>query len=224
MNLMHPGGGSGDHMGISIADSVHVGRGRFARASVNVTRADVVGRAVLVLAAWFHRGRFVLVGAVNVVSVLARVGGAVVEELHDSVSAKGEASAKEGADPVNPVVAREADDDGRAKGASRVGRSASVVCASQVGNEKRSANTDGGKECGAVLLNGEEVDGKHQLGSQEHLEEDALHWLGTISKSVSNLEGTGEDAIDNTSGCNTCDELCRDDHGSAEGLDSTDEN
>lgn len=147
----------------------------------------------------------------DVCVILARVGGVVLQPLHERVHAKREDRAHARAQPVDPVIPNEPGDDSGTEGSGRVDGGAGEVCASNVCNEDGDSNADGGKEGGSMLLHREEVDGEDELRCEEHLEEETLDDAGAVAQRVGDTQRAGQEAICHGSCCDTGDELGRDD-------------
>lgn len=159
----------------------------------------------------------------DIFSVLARVGSPVLEPLEQAVHSPGEESTHEGSQPVDPVVADEAGNHGRAEGTSRVDGGAGVIGPAHVRHEDGDADANGGQEGGTVLLDGEEVDGQDELRSEEHLEEETTDDADVAGQGVSHEQRAGDKTMGDGGSRNACHDLGRDDHESTERLDSTDE-
>lgn len=121
------------------------------------------------------------------------------------------------------MIANKALDTGRTKGPRRVDGRAGVVGADDVGDEDGNANADGGEVGSLVLFHGQEVDSQYELGSEEHLQKDALDLGGAIAEGVGHGKGTWEKAVNDSGGSNGSNELSWDDDDASEWLDGADQ-
>ncbi|KAI6769500.1 hypothetical protein HG530_004129 [Fusarium avenaceum] len=139
-------------------------------------------------------------------------------------SAEGKERAHEGSDVVDPVVAVEASDDGRTERSGRVDGCARPVGCTDVGNEDRDADADGGKMGAAMLLDGKEVDSQDELRCEEHLDKDTLGDACAIAESIGDKERAGDESFRDTRSGNGGNQLCRNDGNGIERWHGTDKN
>jgi hypothetical protein len=138
-------------------------------------------------------------GPLEIIVVLSWVGSLILEHLEDLVTAESQERTHKGPDVVDPVVTVEASDDRRTERSSRVDGCARPVSCTDVGNKDRDANADGGKMSAAMLLDGKEVDGQNELGSEEHLDKDTLSNTRPVAESIGDEKRAGKECI-----CDAC--------------------
>jgi hypothetical protein len=163
-------------------------------------------------------------GSLEIIIVLSRVGSLILEHLKNLVAAESQERTHKGPDIVDPVVTVEARDDRRTEGSGRVDGRARPVGRTDVGDEDRNTNADGGKMSATVLLDSEEVDCQDELGSEEHLDKDTLSDARPVAKSIGDKKRAGEECICNASSGYGSDKLCRDNKKRMDRCHSTDEN
>lgn len=121
--------------------------------------------------------------------ILAWICGVVLHPLENAIDGKREERSQEWPKPVNPLVACERSDDGRAKGSSWVDGCSGEVCAANVRDEDGKADAQGGQVRGAVLLHGKEIHGEDELCREEHFDEKTAGNAGVGRKLVGYEKG-----------------------------------
>ena len=163
-----------------------------------------------------------LVCHLKVRCILTRVGGLVLEELEHAVNTIGQKGTQGRPEPIDPMISREAGDHIRTERSRWIDTGASVVCATDVGNENRDADTDGCKVGCAVLLDSQEVHCQDELRCEKHLQEQASNNAHSVTELVSNCQWTRYEAICDSRGRDGCHKLRGEDEKSSYGFDGPD--
>lgn len=74
-------------------------------------------------------------------------------------------------------------------------------------DEEGSPNSDRSHKSGLVLLHSQKQDGHHELGGEEHLEEEPLRCRYTIAQCGRDGRRAGNDCVDDGGSANPCEEL-----------------
>lgn len=130
-------------------------------------------------------------GGICVVSYL------VLQRLDEPVEQPRNARPHKRANPVDPVLSvKRSRDHARAKRPRRVETAAGELDAHHLCDEQGQPDAHGRNKGGAVLLGREHVDGKHQFGRQQGLDEDALGEVGAAREGGAHVEVLGEQIPD----------------------------
>lgn len=154
----------------------------------------------------------------------------------------GEDGARHGADPVDPLVGGEADDDARAEGACWIegaacpentwGHQHSFVTTkragerrrtSQLGHKKREANANRRDEIPRVLLSRQHEDRKHQRHRQQHLDDNTLRMCRRSAERRADVQAAGKERGDDGCSGNGGDDLRDEEEDGAHERDGADE-